>query len=81
MLEDPEKPKEVWTDYVWADNEAEAMQKCQIKAQEATVQGKTVVRLIGLPLILPCSSLCSLRLAAIADVESQGLQNTSSAIY
>jgi hypothetical protein len=50
MLEDPEKPKEVWTDYVWADNEAEAMQKCQIKAQDATVQGKTVVRLIGLPL-------------------------------
>ncbi|MBD6621189.1 hypothetical protein FNW02_37215 [Komarekiella sp. 'clone 1'] len=49
MLEDPEKTKELWTDYVWADTEAEAVQKCQIKAQEATIEGKTVVRLIGKP--------------------------------
>lgn len=49
MLEDPEKPKEIWTDYVWAETEAQAMQKCQMKADEATVEGKTVVRLIGKP--------------------------------
>ncbi|MEH2362094.1 hypothetical protein [Nostoc sp.] len=49
MLEDPEKPKEIWTDYVWAETEAEAMQKCQIKAQEATVEGKALVKLIGKP--------------------------------
>ncbi|NES21710.1 MAG: hypothetical protein F6K41_22980 [Symploca sp. SIO3E6] len=34
---DPEAPKEIWTDYVWAGNEAEAMQKCQVKAQTATM--------------------------------------------
>jgi hypothetical protein len=47
MLEDPEKPKETWTDYVWADTDAEAIRKCQIKAEKATIEGKAVVRLIG----------------------------------
>jgi hypothetical protein len=49
MLNDPENLKEVWTDYVWASTEAEAIRKCQIKAEQATVEGKTVVRLIGQP--------------------------------
>lgn len=49
MLDDPEKPKEIWTDYVWADNEAEATQKCQAKADEATIEGKSVVKLKGKP--------------------------------
>lgn len=49
MLEDPEKPKEIWTDYVWAEDEAQAINKCQVKAHEATVKGKTVVKLFGKP--------------------------------
>jgi hypothetical protein len=49
MLDDPEKPKEIWTDYVWADNEAEALKKCQLKALEATIEGKSVVKLKGKP--------------------------------
>ncbi len=38
MLDDPEKPKQIWTDYVWADNEGEAVQKCQLKAFKATIE-------------------------------------------
>ncbi len=49
MLDDPEQPREIWTDYVWADNEAEALQKCQFKAERATVEGKSVVKLKGKP--------------------------------
>lgn len=49
MLEDPEKSGEVWSDYVWADTVSEAMQKCEIKAEQATIEGKTLVRLIGQP--------------------------------
>ncbi|MBD2772807.1 hypothetical protein [Iningainema tapete] len=49
MLEDPDKPKEVWTDYVWAEDEAQAIKKCQLKAEKATIEGKTYVKLIGIP--------------------------------
>ncbi|MBW4508409.1 MAG: hypothetical protein KME64_18115 [Scytonematopsis contorta HA4267-MV1] len=42
MLDDPEQPREIWTDYVWADNEAEALQKCQLKAERATGQLPTL---------------------------------------
>lgn len=49
MLEDPDKPKEVWTDYVWADTDEEAVRKCFLKAQAATIEGKAVVKLIGKP--------------------------------
>lgn len=49
MLDDPEKPRDVWTDYVWAETELEAMRKCQIKAERATIEGKTLVRLISQP--------------------------------
>ncbi|NET56226.1 MAG: hypothetical protein F6K47_08620 [Symploca sp. SIO2E6] len=45
MLNDPEAPTEIWTDYVWATDEAEATQKCQAKAQIATMDGKALVRL------------------------------------
>ena len=33
MLDDPDAQIEIWTDYVWADDEAEAIRKCQIKAE------------------------------------------------
>ena len=49
MLQDPEKDKEVWTDYVWADTEVQATKLCEIKAEQATLEGRTVVRLIGQP--------------------------------
>jgi hypothetical protein len=49
MLGDPEAPSEIWTDYVWAENETEAMRKCQIKAEQATVEGKKLVKLVDRP--------------------------------
>ncbi len=49
MLDDPDAQIEVWTDYVWAKDETEAIRKCQIKAEQATVEGKRLVKLIGEP--------------------------------
>ena len=49
MLQDPEKDKEVWTDYVQADTEVQAIKLCEIKAEQATLEGRKVVRLISQP--------------------------------
>lgn len=49
MLDDPDAPIETWTDYVWAENEADANRKCQIKAEQATIEGKRLVKLVGKP--------------------------------
>mgnify|MGYP003336779972 FL=1 len=49
MLDDPDAQIEIWTDYVWAEDETEAIQKCQIKAEQATVEGKRLVKLVGKP--------------------------------
>jgi hypothetical protein len=38
MLDDPEAKSEIWTDYVWADDETEAIQKCQAKADRGTAE-------------------------------------------
>jgi hypothetical protein len=49
MMDDPEAQTETWTDYVWAENEGEALRKCQAKALQATTEGGTPVRLVGSP--------------------------------
>ncbi|WP_449417985.1 hypothetical protein [Phormidium nigroviride] len=50
MIEDPDAQTEIWIDYVWAKDEAEAYSKCQAKAEKATVDGKTLVKLVGKPI-------------------------------
>lgn len=47
MLSDPEAESETWTDYVWADDEAEAERECKRLAQTATAQGGSEVTYVG----------------------------------
>ena len=49
MMDDPDAQTEIWTDYVWAEDEAEAYSKCLAKAEQATVDGGTLVKLVGKP--------------------------------
>lgn len=49
MIEDPDAQTDIWTDYVWAENDAEANRKCQAKAEQATLDGGTPVKLVGKP--------------------------------
>ncbi|MBW4593382.1 MAG: hypothetical protein KME46_10790 [Brasilonema angustatum HA4187-MV1] len=39
---------EIWTDYVWTEDETEAYRKCQAKAEEATANGGTPVKLVAI---------------------------------
>ncbi|MBV8886106.1 MAG: hypothetical protein JO235_19225 [Chroococcidiopsidaceae cyanobacterium CP_BM_RX_35] len=47
--DDPEVQSEEWSQEVFADNEAQALQKCELIAQEATDEGGTVVIVLGKP--------------------------------
>lgn len=49
MMDDPEAQTEIWTDYVWAEDEVEATKKCLAKALQATSEGGTPVNLVGKP--------------------------------
>lgn len=49
MLDNPDTPTEIWTDYVWAEDEAEAYNKCLAKAEQATLDGRTLVKLASKP--------------------------------
>lgn len=48
-MDDPDARTEIWTDYVWAEDDAQAYRKCQAKAEQATVEGGTPVKLVGKP--------------------------------
>jgi len=39
MIDAPDARTDIWTDYVWAEDDAEAGRKCQAKALQATVDG------------------------------------------
>lgn len=47
MLSDPEEESDTWTDYVWADNEAEAERKCKNLAETASAQGGSDVTYVS----------------------------------
>lgn len=49
MIDDPDAQTEIWTGYVWAEDETEADRKCLAKAEQATINGGTPVKLIGKP--------------------------------
>ena len=49
MMDDPDAQIEIWTDYVWAENETEASRKCQAKAEQAMLDSETSVKLVGKP--------------------------------
>ncbi|MBW4630385.1 MAG: hypothetical protein KME30_00340 [Iphinoe sp. HA4291-MV1] len=46
MMDDPDAQTEIWTDYVWAEDETEAYTKCQAKGEQATANGGTPVKLV-----------------------------------
>lgn len=48
MMQDPEAEAEEWTEEVWADNEAQAMRKCQAIAEGVTSSGSVTV-VVGQP--------------------------------
>lgn len=47
MLQDPEAKSEEWSDEIWASSQEEADRACQLKADMATEEGKTVVTVQG----------------------------------
>lgn len=49
MLDDPEAQYEEWSQQVFADNEAQALRKCELIAREVTEEGATVVVVLGKP--------------------------------
>lgn len=49
MLNDPEAQSEEWSQEIFADNEAQALRKCELIAQQATEEGGTVVTVLGKP--------------------------------
>lgn len=49
MLDDPESQSEEWSQEIFAENEAQALRKCELIAQQATEEGGTVVTVLGKP--------------------------------
>jgi hypothetical protein len=42
----PDQEMEDWEDYVWADNEQQARQKCNLLAEQYTQQGRSLVSVV-----------------------------------
>jgi hypothetical protein len=44
---DPDQEIEDWEDYVWADNEQQALRKCNFLAEQYTCQGGSLVTVVS----------------------------------